>query len=624
MPEDKDPSKEPKTRDLKFEPPDYLAGTGLTAKSRRKKLAEDLQSMVYADEQAKGLLLKSADQVDELWLGRKVRPVDPPWEGAPTFNQQTMRNKIDGVLANIVLPWAKSDPFFIVKASGEAGTRVDNVETTLHKFLKDAKWDLKLAEIVSLGLRRGKCPAKLEYRPAAVKRKRTSPPGLDITPIDTQYFRIYPNTAETFDQARLVGDVIQVPVSWVEDRQESGWFFGDEKVASNAPKNLTMGAKGGDKQQSTSNAEFERDQPVDLFVGLYADDLDEEEEEVWYEIVLAIDDARLLFIREHDSEAELYHDFFTHRETGRYYNESSPGTLLVDTHHWVNFNGDMTGWISMWAGIPPLVGIGSGFDDERIYVRPGEMIMLDEGSSFTSMGGHAQVEAFPKLIELSRRTADETSRLSQNGLGGNLRSNTTATEAQQVAMGQATGIESYQLLGFVHGAVSLAKSALKLLGENFDDWYPEFQDVLPEGLTADDFLADYYVEINGQTPVDTPMATMQQATQFLTAYKECAQLNPDLVRLYPDVPAEVLRSVLESTTLSNKDKAMPTREEEAQRKAQLAQEKQMQAQMLRSQFEAQLQANFGMAGGDGNGQPNPGQPGGPAPTVGPVGNGGAG
>lgn len=615
-----DPLEEPKDVPLQFEPPETLDGKSVNAKDARRKLGYELRAMVKQDEQSKGNLQASAAQVDELWIGRKVQAVEPPWEEAPTFNLQTMRNKINGVKSNIVLPWIKADPYFILKAGGKGGERVDAVETALQMFLNKANWALALTDAVDLSLRRGKCPAKIEYRPMTTVKKRVKKPGLEIDPIDTMYFRIYPNTANEFEKARLVGDVIQVPAGWVLARQENGWYFWDRTIVSGTQQINTMQSRKGDKQTSTDDAIYMKDQAIDLFVGLYSDSFDDEEdEECWYEVVLAIDSGDLLHIREKQTDADVYHDFFTHRETGRYYNESSLGTLLVDTHHWVNFNSDMMGWISMWAGMPPIVGVGLGLPDEVIDVKPGTFINIDEGGQFTTMGGTAHTEAFPGLLELAKRTADETSGLSQNGLGANLRSNTTATEAQQVAIGQATGIESYQLLGFVHGAVSMARAALILLGENFDDWYPEYQDVLPEGLSADDFLKEYYIEINGQTPIDTPAAVMQQVTALMQAYAQAVQLDPTIAQLYPEFIPELLRGYTESTTLSTKDKAMPTREEEAQRKEQLAQAQMQQQEMMRSAFEQQLQQQ--LAGGQGAGQESGGgdngKPAGPPASRGP-------
>jgi len=625
--------------EIQFDPPDFIAGphSDVDAASKRRDVGYTIRNMVKADEEAKGALWESYDRTDQAYLGRDTEAFETPWEDAPTFNQQTMRNKLDGITAFTCLPLVKADPYFLFKSGGMNGNPNEQIEYWVSFFLTRSQWPLMLAEATNLVERRSKCPVKLEYQAMRRVRNKTEKPSLKIEPLDTQYFRIYPNTAVDFKKARLVGDIIQVSVDWITEHKKSGWFFDDIQIIAGQPDLLTMADKKDDKQADASNAKYVQDVAVDLFVGLYAEDFEGEGEDTWYEVVVSINDGMLLFMEEYKSDAELYHDFFFWRETGRYYNEASIATLLYDTHNSVNFDTDMMRWTTLYDSMPPVAGMGFGLPDEDIQLRPGTFIPMEEGGSVQQLGGHLNTNLFGPLIEMGKRNADETARISQNGTAGNLSPGTTATEAAQVAQGQATGIEAYQYLGLAFGMVRLARSVQILLGENFDDWYPEYQNQGPQ-VTKEDFLADYWIMVNGQTPTDTPQAIAGQATQLLQAWNIAVQGNPDLAMRYPDLVPELIRSLVESSTLPSKHKIMPSREEDAANQQAIQQQKMQQQQQLRSQFAAQLAQQLGQqqqapgAPGTGAGiasqqpgQANPGGPGGipagpnpPAAATGPL------
>jgi hypothetical protein len=585
---------------LKFTPSKQLQGNGLDATAARREVGGQIQQMVDADEMAKGRLVEYWEQIDARYLGRMSEVVPPPWEGAPQFNLQTMRNKTDQAVAFTSLPLSKANPYFLFRAGGPDGNNVAGVESIVHYFLKRSTYGLKMNQSLNLTFRRGKCPVKVEYFDRASSNGK---PFIRLMPTDALYFRIYPNSAQTFEEAILVGEVIQVTLDWIEKRQRSGDFFADHKYCGGYERVRSNADAGNDKQTGGTNAVYSGHEPVDLFVGMMAADWDESGEDSWREVIATVDDGVLLFEQKWEGSAFPYVDLFVHDEEGRYYNESCMCGLLTDTHDWINYTSDMQGWLSLYVAAPPIFGTGSGLPDEVVQTYPGMFMGIEDGGQVFKGGGEVNLGAFPQQLALARQVADETSRVSQNGMGANLKSRTSATEASQIAQGQATGIESYQFLGFSYGLEKLAETVQKLLAENYDDWYPVYKNVVPD-CSQEELDSEYWIEVNGQTPVNSPAALMAQATQLLTQWNAAVQAQPDLPSKAPDMVLELIRSTVEASTLPSKHKIMPSREEMKRRE--------MEQERLRNEWadslsgmadflEADNQANGG--GGEAGGGP---------------------
>lgn len=562
----------------------------MDAKAARKEVGDEVQTLVLADEHAKGGLTTFYEEIDTRWAGRDAHVVEAPWEGAPSFNLQTMRNKVDQAVAFTVLPHAKSHPHFLFREGASAeGSNTEAVERTVQFFLHQAKYVLKLAQAVSFVFRRGSCPMKVEY----VKSDDAKKPGIKLTPLDLQWFRHYPNTAETFEDAVLVGDVIQVTVDYIERRQRAGEYFSDKRIGAAQTRVLANADPGGDKQSTASNASYAKDDAVDLFCGMLYREWGEESEPSWHYVVVAIDEGILLYESPWESQAFPYSDLFVHKEPGRNYNESCMGGLMLDPHDWVNYTSDSIGWLQTYATMPAVVAMGATPGEDVLEMRPGLIIPMEDGTQLFKASGDTNLAGLPMQVQLGRQVADETSRVSQNGLGSNLKSDTTAYEASQVAAGQATGIEAYQFLGLCFGMVELVQNILWLLAENFDDWYPVYEDVLPVTEQAD-FEKEYYIEINGQTPANTPAATAAQATQLMQAWASVVQAQPDLPGKYPEFIPELLRALVEATTLPNKSKILPSRDAQKRRELELQEARNALIQNL-----DQIAAQAGAAPGGG-------------------------
>lgn len=574
---------------------------GAKGKLKRAQLALKICTMLDEDVADKGELWDSADQVDELYLGRDVQSLTPLWDDAPTYNAQTLRNKCQDLNGYLVGPMVQNDPYFILRAGGPNGNPVDAVQSVLHFFMHRGKWPLALDEAGNLTIRRGRCPMRVIYVPSRPGRQgNTIKPRFKFAPVDTRYFTAYPNYAAEFEEMRLLGLLDQCRVQEIAEKQKAKHYFDDVRIHAGAQIRLTMGNTAGDKQTPSPQSVFTEDDAVDRFSGLLRSDLDGDGYEELYHVVVARQIHTLLFCEEHQLDQVNFADYFFERETNRYFNEASVGTGLVGPHHHVNDTLNMSTWLTTYVAVPPIYAENWSFPDEVIRSRPGEMTSVDSIGNSVSGGGKVDLGMFPGLHELARRIADECGHISQAGTGSQYRPGTTATEASQVWAGQMAGVSSLSRK-FAFGAIDTAKIVLEYLYWNFDEWYPLYADVLAAGLKRDDFAQDYWIEINGETPNTTPQAVLQQITMFLQALLPVLQADPMLLQRYPDMIPGLVRAFLESTTIPGKESVLPTREEEAAQQQQAAMQQNI-AQTIQQHLAA------GQAGPVPNGGA-PGQPG---------------
>ena len=607
--ETEDPAGPPKPKGgkLTFNPPKSLTGQG--GLNRRSALGIQITNMIYADEQNLNDVEESAALVDDLYQGMKKRSLTPLWDGAPEYNAKVMGNKLDQVIAFAIGPMTSLDPFFILRAGGPKGNPIDQVQAALHKFLADARYGLALMEAGSFVARRGRCPVRVTYhgRSQSADGTRTRKAKLKIEPIDIRFARIYPNNSANIEDARLFGYIYQTRVRDIDEMQRAGKYFSDVKIRAGATRLQTMATQEGGYTEQLTNAVYKEDDVVDIFDGILRKDLDNDGFEELYHVRVAKWQNALLRIDPFQLDQSWFADCFFKREAGRYRPTNSVGIDLSDVALFSNDMMNMAIQLTMYNGAPPVFTDGWSMDDEVIQSRPGEVRTIEGGGKIFSNQGTLQANGFKDLYEMAGSIADECAKVSQNGLGANLPSGTTATEAAQIAQGQNTGIKGYANQ-FAYGCIDIAKIAMELLWRNFHDWYPDYSDVLPN-LSQDDFKQDFWYEVNGQDPVDSPAVTMQQIQGFVMLLGQVAQLDPTFLQQNTDVLISLLRSMLEASNIPNKESILPQPEELA---AQAQQQKVAQLQQMIAQY-GQQQQNQGA-----------GQPSQPGPNAGPVSVGGVG
>lgn len=551
---------------LKFEVP-----PGMLDIEARKSLANEICDRINACEQIKAHLPERWDQVDKLADDFPIDSLEKPWETAPTYHFPVVGPRIRRGAAFIAQPMTKSTPYFIVRIGGVNSKRIDPVESILHFFLERANYSKNLRIILDQAQRRGESIAQLYYEKGYnLGNGRRKPGKLCMRAIDPANFVIHPNNIEAIEDSGMAGYRFSQRLQWAREMQDSGNYFDDPEVSGNQDDPVLVTYQHQTQLQSPAGNSVEKpkdgkepgDEVLDFYEVWIKKDLDGDGVEEQYQAVVTKTTRQLMMITPYQIDKPWFVKVALHEESGRFFNENSRGHQLVGPQFFGNDCRNMTVWCSMYTAMPPVYAQGWALPDEAGRSRPGQIVSLESGGQATQINSRFDPGAFPQLIQLARQDADDVGGVSGNGLGSSLQNKqTTATEASYAQMGQSIGVdEDSAWVGF--GLCELGLVALELLGENFDDWYEDYKDSLPE-VTKDDFFKPYILEVNGQTPLDTPQAVAQQVTQLLQVVAEVAQINPGIFQAYPNLVGGLLRAVIESSTLPGKDTILPTKEEEA-------------------------------------------------------------
>lgn len=565
------PSPAKKKPALTFSPPDWVMDQkdGL---ARRQALGRKICDMIDADKDLKnsGSMTTDAeevnldsvgiglsvewDDIDDLYLGRDIESLEPPYKDAPTYNLKTMRNKIDGIVSHAVVPLFTQMPYFILRKNGPTGAKQEKVQMFLHQFMAKGKWETAAKTAGKMICRRGRALIRPRYRPTKLLANgQFKAPRVLFDSIDIRNAVAYPNETSDIEEMRLIGHTFIRRVRFAEEMQAVGEFFNDCTIRRGAERLHKMGSGIRGKQTTESISRYTEDDPVEFFSGYVLLDLDGDSIEERYKVVVAYDQQELMMIEEYsDPRMDLANLAFD-EELNQFYAEGSIGNILHDIHHWVN---DMTN-ISVWGALYDsmrLIFNDGGMPGEALELKPGRMYSVEYGSNVSSPQGQASTNVFPSMITLAKQTADETARISQNGTGSKMPGSTTASEIVQVAEGQARGVNDYSQ-AFSQGACEVARIVLDLLYENFDDWkaYYEMEYGAPLDLKKEDFACDYWIEVNGETPMNTPAAVMQQTQMLLQGITPVLGLSPGLLQAFPHLPIWLLKSFVLAIQLPNKD-----------------------------------------------------------------------
>jgi hypothetical protein len=556
---------------LKFDPPRWVMDKRY-GQSRRDAIARTLCDMIDADRDLKNQrgggstdedddddvisLEAEWNDIDDLYLGRTIESIEPPYEGAPTYNLNTLRNKVDGVVSFTINPLFKNMPNFLLREHGPDGKKSDMVQTWVHYFFAGGNWNHKAKQTGKLICRRGRALVKPEYVESYLKNGVIQAPKIVFRPLDIRFAIAYPNNESEIEEMRCIGYRYNKRAQWVAEQQRKGEFFSDYKMRQASEGNYTMGSASRDKQTAATNSRVRADDPID-FAWVYAKfDLDRDGIEEWYLCQVSVMQQALMRIELVKECRIRLANFFFDEELNRFYPEGCLGNLLHDVHNWVNDMANLTVWGGLYDSMRPMFGDALGLPGEDLEVKPGRFYATEMGGQVYSPQSQASTGVFPELVNLAKDTANETSRISQNGMGANLKSSTTATEADQIAMGQATGIEDFAQ-GFAMGSKELCRLVMDLLAENFADWTQYYRSQGVEiKLTKQDFEKDYWIEINGTTPMNTPSAIINQIGQMLTGLQPLLAVDPSLLQAMPQLPFLLLKQMVVATQFPNKDELL--------------------------------------------------------------------
>jgi hypothetical protein len=530
----------------------------------RDKLGKLVCEMIAASDSDKADLEGRWDQIDRHYFGDGEVSLEQPWDGAPTYQFQVVKPKIDQVAANIAGPLSKADPYVIVRAGGPKSEILDEVQQHLHKALHLAEYGLKLRQAISLIQRRGECQVRAAFVPGYArwngKRERCK---ISLDVIDPKNFDAYPAHAISLDDMVFSGHKFSMTRREIEEKQMAGLFFKYAKLPG-GPENLSE-----DKQDNSVESE---DEPLVIHDGTLNKSLDKKNPDKLFRIQVIESTGSVLYLKPFQSSRTWYRDLYLHREDANYFNKVSRGFDLVAPQLFASDMRHMMVWGAYSNAFPVVFAENWALGKQNTKIKPGLVIPVESIGRMFSPPNKTDLAAFPFLIDIGRQDGDIAARISQNASGGTLRpGQTTATEASQIAMGQAVGVgeDTYMVsMGISNLACFIVE---ELLWANYEEWTQDYGSVLPP-VKKEDFEGPYWYEVNGTTPVDSPQAQSAQITAMLQALGAIGQMEvvamqtgggyvPILAK-YPDLLGNLMRGFIDVTTLPGKDGFMPRPEEE--------------------------------------------------------------
>lgn len=538
--------------------------------------------MVSESESALGDLPTRWSQIDDATYNRPVQSLRKPWPGAPWYHFPVMGPKIDIGTAFVAGPLARSDPYISVRAGGPDGHRSELIERCAQLHYSRALFPAQVRLALDIAQRRGNAVIRASYVPTGVwPNGRNRYPYLKLEACDPLHYKVYPAWVTDLSQAILHGPEYDETVEDIQEKIDSGEYYdveirggmsgpdeGDERLAQNREDNAVI-------------PEHERVKCAEFYTTI---DFDGEGRH--WTVRYALDEIKILSIKECKYRRSACHDFYLHREYNRWYRERSRGSALLGPQYFANDMRNLTVWLSMYTAMRPMFGENWSLPDEVIQAEPGMVYPIERGGQVFTPQGQVDLAAFPALIQMARDDADVAARLSANSQGVALPgTRRTAAEVNRIGLGQDVTVdEDAANAGF--GLAELTDYVVgDLLYENFDDWYPWYGSFLPQGLTKEDFDRPYSYEVSGQTFNSSPEAILQQAALLTQSLAQMMQMDPTIMQRYPEIIPGLLRSVVDVTVLSQKDTMLPTKEEE------IAQRQMMEAMI--GQISGAVQGSMG-------------------------------
>ena len=525
---------------------------------KRSALGRKLQDVISATKQVRDNLVPRWDQVDRAYYGVKIPSLKPMWIGAPTYNVPLVTVKCDQVAAFTVVPLTKNDPVFVVRAGGSAAPAVYDVQNAMHYHSVKAKYPTHLLTAANMALRRGKGIIRTLYIESAQAYDGTVvKPHLRFDNIDLRNFIAYPATATNLEDTLVHGHAFdQTIASFIAKRTEKVYYNIHVDVLQPSTGEVErMQPLKLDLRQD--NAQTKPAENLECYSLVIRGTMIDKPYDQLFNVELDYNSGTVLGVYEMPQKKTWYTEIFYHIEPDTFYPQMSRAYNVLGTQLLVEDMFNTTVQCEVWNTAPPIgaVGFESPSGDPYTQVQVGTVYPLARNAQIMPMVGGARSGILPQMMNFGMQQADMAAKVSQMGNAANLRSDTTATEASYIAQGQSTGM-SQDMTYLQIGVTELGYYILSLLRDNFMDWYPFYQDVFPE-LEADLFEHEFWVECNGQTPLNTPVAMMQQVTQVMNFLGPVAQpFIQQMLMQDPTIVTDLFRSFIKATELPDKDTIM--------------------------------------------------------------------
>ena len=363
--------------------------------------------------------------------------------------------------------------------------------------------------------------------------------GLEFNVISPRDIAYSPFNAPNVMACEFIGHRVQmVRVSEIREMQAAGRYITDPEIVLTE----TQEGWGDESQLANANALGSHDMPgvqspqVEIWAGLAKAKLNKGQEfESWWEVELARETGELLRVRPYNYPRPWYFNTAFKPELNNLTPVSSPAQdiqplQLAANETWsLYLDASLAQTLGAW-GTDNLAAL-----DESLAIKPGSINMIRGNlTPLIPPGNPAQgLQAIAAISEAAQRAA----RVSNNQMAGEFRSGVTATEAAQIAAGDAQGTNTALRL-FADGLAEMWQFMQMLIADDFALFKQFYGDAIPVPEAYDDgtpgevaMRAPIRWSVTGKEVQTTNVFRMAQVQQLLGIALQLDQMGTPVFRL---------------------------------------------------------------------------------------------
>lgn len=437
---------------------------GLKTKEERTAAANEVCDAIEAS-------YKQAGSIDQRWKKVKAQyslePVDAEvqLDGEEPRQIPITRVKINSIVASVVDPVTKQDPYFTGKAYGKDAERVEDCQRSVHFFNELGQFDRTMRKAT-----RTSClaePAIVKVTMADTREDVTDAEGMPqggyVGPKDEvihpQNFAIYPLYSGRIAEAVYVGDRAFMSRQSIEEAVWSGLFYDDVDIdglgrgnpqdthdPNNPPHSMT---------EESSGITDPKDEPVEVWDGIWKKDLDGDGKAERYRVRVARKSRQLLSAERYGvhyddgtfvamSRPWYFEWFLQEPEDDEFYRANPVAHNLQGLQSGISGIAHLMIEGGYWNAMPPIFTDSLQLSQQYLKAKPGGLYYTPNVGNIKTVSGAFNPTTLPAMLEKMEQWSDAVSQVSRSASGQASPGVDTATEMRGILAGQAQGENEYR------------------------------------------------------------------------------------------------------------------------------------------------------------------------------------
>lgn len=398
---------------------------------RLQEIGRKLSDQIHAGLEAKGTLPQRWQQSEALYRNEPGASGIQVIEGVKPLHIPLIQPQIDRITSSVFETLTAQYP--MMQAIAEAGeqTQADHMERLIQVMLDRAGFErifpnvLRTAALCGIG----------------IVRLTLTGGGVRMEPIHPNDFVVYPHTFTELSRAKTVGHRFFLTGAEVDQLVKSGHYKQPDPQASTDPDEHASGRNPA-YDLDTSHSPIDReDELIELWEILTQ--LQIGNKLTTCRAVVEPAGVQLLALEPYPYNQPWYVDVRFADEWGKFWPAGSIAQNLKDIQFLYSDLHNVMIWGSLVAAFPAMLLTGGSLGDKVRNYGPAQIIETPGAVQLQTVPAQFQAGAIPGMIEQVEKVAETVTRVSRIGLGRQLRSNTTATEAASIVRVQQQGEQQY-------------------------------------------------------------------------------------------------------------------------------------------------------------------------------------